>query len=92
MGFAIPISQVKSLISELREGRNPSVLGVTADFESDDDGALIASVSQGSPADKGGIKTGDVVVQVGNTPVHSSGGAPTRDPSVQGGPGGRRRS
>jgi putative serine protease PepD len=74
VGFAIPISQVKSLISELREGRNPSVLGVTADFESDEDGALIASVSEGSPADKGGIEAGDVVVQVGNIPVHSSGG------------------
>ena len=74
VGFAIPISQVKSLISELREGRNPSVLGVTADFDSDEDGALIASVSEGSPADKGGVETGDVVVQVGNTPVHSSGG------------------
>ena len=74
VGFAIPISQVKSLISELQGGRHPALLGVTADFDSEDDGAVIASVSQGSPADKGGLQKGDVVVQVGNTPVHSSGG------------------
>jgi S1-C subfamily serine protease len=74
VGFAIPISQVKSLISELKEGRHPALLGVSADFDSEDDGALIASVSKGSPADKAGLEKGDVVVQVGSTPVHSSGG------------------
>jgi S1-C subfamily serine protease len=73
VGFAIPISQVKSLISELQEGRHPALLGVTADFTAENDGALISSVSQGSPADKAGLKQGDVVVQVGSTPVHSSG-------------------
>jgi S1-C subfamily serine protease len=74
VGFAIPISQVKALISELQGGRHPALLGVTADFDSEGDGAVIASVSQGSPADNAGLQAGDRVVQVGNTPVHSSGG------------------
>ncbi|MEX1008449.1 MAG: trypsin-like peptidase domain-containing protein [Acidimicrobiia bacterium] len=72
VGFAIPISQVKSLIGTLTEGKHPAFLGVSTDPTSGDDGALINSVTQGSPADKGGIRPGDVVVQVGTTPVHSS--------------------
>jgi S1-C subfamily serine protease len=74
VGFAIPISQVKSLISELQEGRRPALLGVTTNAgESEQDGALIEEVSDGSPADDAGMKPGDVVKQVGNTPVHSNG-------------------
>jgi putative serine protease PepD len=72
VGFVIPISQVKSLIGTLTEGKHPAFLGVSTDATSGDDGALIDRVTQGSPADKGGIQQGDVVVQVGTTPVHSA--------------------
>jgi putative serine protease PepD len=65
---------VKSLISELQEGRRPALLGVTTNAgESEQDGALVEEVSDGSPADDAGMKPGDVVKQVGNTPVHSNG-------------------
>jgi putative serine protease PepD len=74
VGFAIPISQVKSLISELQEGRNPAFLGVESDPEYTGGGALISSVSDGSAADEAGLRVGDVVTQVGDTPVHTSAG------------------
>jgi S1-C subfamily serine protease len=72
VGFAIPISQVKSLISELREGRRPAFLGVGSEQQSQQDGALVTNVESGGPADKAGLKTGDVVVRVGDVDVHSN--------------------
>jgi S1-C subfamily serine protease len=71
VGFVIPISQVKSLIDTLAAGKRPAFLGVSTDPTSTDDGARIDNVTQGSPADKGGLEQGDLVVQVGTTPVHS---------------------
>ena len=74
VGFAIPISQVKSLISELQEGRRPALLGVSTNpDQSEQDGAVIEDVSPGSPADDAGLKAGDVVKQVGKTPVRTNG-------------------
>jgi putative serine protease PepD len=74
VGFAIPISQVKSLISELQEGRGPAFLGVATDPEYTGDGALIKEVTEGSAADEAGLEVGDVVTRVGSTPVHTSAG------------------
>jgi putative serine protease PepD len=74
VGFAIPISQVKSLISELQEGRRPAFLGVATDSEFTDGGALISSVTEGSAAADAGLRVGDVVTRVGSTPVHTSAG------------------
>jgi S1-C subfamily serine protease len=74
VGFAIPISQVKSLISELQEGRGPAFLGVATAPEFTGGGALISSVTEGSAADEAGLRVGDVVTRVGSTPVHTSAG------------------
>jgi putative serine protease PepD len=74
VGFAIPISQVKSLIRELQAGRRPAFLGVATDPEFTGDGALIQSVTKGSAADDAGLRVGDVVTRVGSTPVHTSAG------------------
>ena len=72
VGFAIPISQAKSVIDALREGRHPAFLGVQTRQSTDQIGAAISAVTPDSPADKGGLRPGDVVVQVGSTPVHTS--------------------
>jgi S1-C subfamily serine protease len=79
IGFAIPIDTARRLLPELeRNGRvDRGFLGVTSlgiDSSLDDlnlpvrHGALVETVSPGSPAAKAGIKGGDIVAQLdGNT-------------------------
>ncbi len=76
IGFAIPATQAKKIIDQLREGKSVKRgwLGVTiqpvgvnqakALGLDEPTGALIASVGKGQPADKAGIKQGDVVLEV----------------------------
>ncbi len=75
IGFAIPISVAKSIVSQLRESGKVTrgYLGVrfqplTADLArsfglGSDKGALIASVEKDTPAEKAGLKAGDVIVE-----------------------------
>ncbi|MFZ2949378.1 MAG: Do family serine endopeptidase [Desulfuromonadaceae bacterium] len=75
IGFAIPISIAKSIVSQLRESGKVTrgYLGVrfqplTADLAKSfglesDKGALIASVEKDTPAEKAGLKAGDVIVE-----------------------------
>ena len=81
IGFAIPISTVRSVMEEIVQ--NGSVtrgwIGVEAQEITEElaesfglpgtDGALIAGVQRGSPADKGGVKPGDVLLAVADRPV-----------------------
>jgi serine protease Do len=75
IGFAIPISMAKSIVNQLRESGKVTrgYLGVrfqplTADLArsfglESDKGALIASVEKDTPAEKAGLKAGDVIVE-----------------------------
>jgi hypothetical protein len=45
-------------------------LGFMPDYEEDKPGVLVAGVSAGGPADKGGMKTGDLIVAVAGRPVN----------------------
>jgi serine protease Do len=75
IGFAIPISMAKTIVSQLRESGKVTrgYLGVrfqplTADLAKSfglesDKGALIASVEKDTPAEKAGLKAGDVIVE-----------------------------
>ena len=75
IGFAIPVSMAKSIVSQLRENGKVTrgYLGVrfqplTADLAKSfglesEKGALIASVDKDTPADKAGLKAGDVIVE-----------------------------
>jgi serine protease Do len=82
VGFAIPISQAKPIIDQLAQGKQPAYLGVyTTDAGSTtaqqlgvtaDSGAVVTRISSDSPADKAGIKTGDVIVELGGIKVTSS--------------------
>lgn len=75
IGFAIPITMAKSIVNQLRESGKVTrgYLGVrfqplTADLAKSfglesDKGALIASVEKDTPAEKAGLKAGDVIVE-----------------------------
>jgi eukaryotic-like serine/threonine-protein kinase len=49
------------------EVRRPEALGLAIDF----DGAVVAKVAAGSPADRGGLRPGDVLVAVDGRPIRS---------------------
>ena len=81
IGFAIPVSTAKSIMEEII--RTGSVtrgwIGIEAQeitpelAESFDlkntDGALIAGVQRGSPADSGGVELGDILLAVAGKPI-----------------------
>ncbi len=81
IGFAIPVSLAKSIMEQIvRTGSvtrgwvGIEVQEITPELAEsfrlpDTQGALIAGVMRGSPADKAGIKPGDVLVQVGEKKV-----------------------
>jgi serine protease Do len=88
IGFAIPINLVKELLPQLRgKGRvtrgflgvliqkvTPEIaesLGMDKGY-----GALVANVSKDGPADKAGVKVGDVIVEFDGSPVKDSGDLP----------------
>jgi len=76
IGFAIPSTQAEKIIAQLQQGKTVKRgwLGVTIQRVSENEakalklpeptGALIASVGKGQPADKAGVKQGDVVLEV----------------------------
>ena len=82
VGFAIPISNAKAIIEQLRQGRQPALLGVqTVDVEQAkldgdtvevDEGAYVQEVTDGAPAARAGIKAGDVVVAVDGKKIASA--------------------
>jgi S1-C subfamily serine protease len=81
IGFAVPISTARNVMEQIIQ--NGSVvrgwIGVEVQELTEDlaesfglpntDGALIAGVQRGSPADKGGVKPGDVLLAVAGKPV-----------------------
>ena len=76
IGFAIPSSMAERIVNQLKQDKKVSRgwIGVTIqDVDEntakaldmkDAHGALVASVQEGQPADKAGIKEGDVIVSV----------------------------
>jgi serine protease Do len=73
IGFAIPINIAKELLPQLKAGKvirgwlGVMIQKITPDLKAglglkDEKGALVADVIAGGPADKAGIKRGDVIV------------------------------
>ncbi|BCS52946.1 Do family serine endopeptidase [Geobacter sp. SVR] len=81
IGFATPINMAKAIVDQLRETGKVTrgYLGVqiqkltpelAKSFNLDaDKGALVADVIKGSPAEKAGIKTGDIILQYEGKPI-----------------------
>jgi serine protease Do len=84
IGFAIPIDSVKGLLPQLKEKGKISrgFLGVNlADLDprsarqlglKNSEGSLIVNVVGGSPADRAGIKTYDVITKFGDSEIKTS--------------------
>ncbi|HEX9137375.1 MAG TPA: Do family serine endopeptidase [Nitrospirota bacterium] len=76
LGFAVPISMVKEVLPSIKEKGRPDMgwLGVSAQHVTPDlaaalglsepIGALVNGITKGSPADKAGLRRGDVIVEL----------------------------
>jgi len=86
IGFAIPINMVKSSMDQiLKHGKvRRGTIGITIQDITPDlqqafklpngqRGVLVTGIRDGSPADKAGIKTGDVIVSVDGEATNSTG-------------------
>ena len=88
IGFAIPINLVKELLPQLRrKGKvTRGYLGVLIQKVTPEiaeslgmdkgHGALVANVSKGGPAEKAGVKVGDVIIEFDGHTVKESGDLP----------------
>jgi Do/DeqQ family serine protease len=81
IGFAIPSNMAKTVLNQLIEHGKVSrgQLGVTVQYISSDlaaslglkeaKGVLVNSVRSGGPADRAGVKTGDIILELNGKPV-----------------------
>lgn len=85
LGFCIPINDVSKILNDLIEFgsvQNKAYMGVSVDNVSIDmisrynmvNGAYILSVEENSPAEKAGLKVGDIVVELNGDKVESANG------------------
>ncbi|WP_293817853.1 trypsin-like peptidase domain-containing protein [uncultured Corynebacterium sp.] len=73
LGFAIPINQAERISKQLIDNGKAEhpMIGAKVDTRSNENGAVIADVNKDSPADKAGLKKGDVVTHVDDRRVDS---------------------
>jgi len=88
LGFAIPSSMAKTVITQLKEkGKvtrgwiGVSIQSITPDLAKSFDlpepkGALIGDLLPGGPADKAGLRQGDVIVSFGGKPIKDANDLP----------------
>ncbi|WP_022851858.1 DegQ family serine endoprotease [Limisalsivibrio acetivorans] len=83
LGFAIPVNMMKELLPKLKTGKvERGWLGVSVQPLDEklaeglglenDEGALIADVVEGDPAEKAGIRAGDVVIAIDGKKIASN--------------------
>ncbi|MBN1849615.1 MAG: DegQ family serine endoprotease [Deltaproteobacteria bacterium] len=83
IGFAIPINMVKDLLPQLKEGKivrgwlGVIIQEITSELKEkldlkDENGALVADVPTGGPAEEAGIQRGDVIVSFDGQEIKSS--------------------
>ena len=83
IGFATPINTAKTLLPQLKTGKvTRGYLGMTITDVTEETkdafnlpearGALVQNVEPGKPADKAGIRHGDVVVEIDGKPIRNN--------------------
>ena len=85
IGFAIPINTAKSILEQLKTHKKikrgyigVQIVPLTEEYASQlgikaNEGALVGQVVDGGPAEKGGIKVGDVILQINDTAIKDFG-------------------
>jgi serine protease Do len=87
IGFAIPINMAKDLLPQLRKGRivrgwlGVMIQKITPELKAklnlvDEKGALVSDVVAGGPAERAGIRRGDVIVSFNDKTIETSGDLP----------------
>jgi serine protease Do len=86
IGFAIPSNMAAKIIDQLKANKKVSRGWIGVNIQDvdaktamalglkNDKGALVGGVMPGQPADKAGIRAGDVIVKVGNTEIEDTAG------------------
>jgi S1-C subfamily serine protease len=81
IGFAIPINTAKSILEQLKTHKKikrgyigVQIVPLTEEYANQlgikaNEGALVGQVVDGGPADKGGIKVGDVILKVNDATI-----------------------
>lgn len=85
IGFAIPINTAKNVLEQLKQHKKikrgfigVQIVPLTEEYAAelglkDNSGALVGQVTDGGPADKGGVKTGDVILIVNEKEIKNFG-------------------
>ncbi|MFN3308192.1 MAG: S1C family serine protease [Anaerolineales bacterium] len=75
--FGIAGNLARKVVETLRNGENLDSIGVNGTAVSNDDQTIVGvwaySIQPGSPADKAGLKPGDIITRLGNVPVATDG-------------------
>ncbi|WP_242604187.1 Do family serine endopeptidase [Legionella beliardensis] len=82
IGFAIPINMAKDVVMQLLKfgSIHRGLMGIFVQhltpelaqamgYNEDFQGALVSQVNEGSPAEKAGLKPGDIITQINNTKI-----------------------
>jgi len=81
IGFAIPVNMTKNVVTQLKDGGKVVrgwigvyVQQVTPEIAesldlNDDEGALVADVTEGGPAAQAGVKRGDIIVELNGNKI-----------------------
>ena len=84
IGFAIPINTAKTILDDLKSKGSVSRgwLGISVQDVTDDiaanmklkngKGALVGQVFEGDPADKAGVKTGDIIIEIAGKKIQNT--------------------
>jgi len=78
VGYAVPVETIRNVVEQLRDGGTIAYpyLGVTLG-DAQGGGASIGAVRPGTPAEQGGLRSGDVVTRAGGDEIQD--GSDLRD-------------
>jgi putative serine protease PepD len=74
VGFAIPGNRANEVAQDLIKGQKVShpFIGIGVGNADNNGGASVSSVTSGSPAEKAGLKQGDVITKAGDKTIHNA--------------------